>query len=38
MRLLQVDGNSEFSLTDDLINNIPLYIQFRQGPKLIVYN
>jgi hypothetical protein len=25
MRLLQVDENSEFSLTDDLINNIPTY-------------
>lgn len=25
MRLLQVDGNSEFSLTDDLIDNIPPY-------------
>ena len=25
MRLLQVDENGEFSLTDDLIGNIPLY-------------
>ena len=25
MRLLQVDGNSEFSLTGDLIDNIPPY-------------
>ncbi|ERF74014.1 hypothetical protein EPUS_03829 [Endocarpon pusillum Z07020] len=25
MRLLQIDENSEFSLTDDLINNIPPY-------------
>ena len=25
MRLLQVDENSEFSLTNDITNNIPLY-------------
>jgi hypothetical protein len=25
MRLLQVDKNSEFSLTNDLINNLPPY-------------